>query len=437
MIRTIKWFLIAGLLVGVLLTRAPSAIAAPHAICVSIATGGWNTAGNWSCFGASGVPSGVGTDVFIQSGHTITVDTSVVIGNITVEGSLLGGPINPLNAQNVSVKATFNTALGATTTVNNLTVESAGAMTLNNLLQVNGALIVNGTFSGNGQNASIVGDVTINAGGTFNAGAGILTLQANLSNSGTFNDNSGTIAFTSGAPQTIGGTTGMTFNNLTINKSANDVILGNNTTINGVMALTAGDLETGGNTLTMGASATTTGNRDVEGTVKRVNPGTGAKSYGSQFTTLDFSSAVTGDVIVTMLEQAPAGLGTKYVKRKYTLTVPGGNTATVRLHYRDADLNDPPVLESNLMLFRYDSSAGRWVMLIPTTRSTGGTDDNYIEKTGVATFSEWAMSSEASPTAVRLNDFTARANELPDWLAFAIGGVISLIVVAGTLRSRK
>jgi hypothetical protein len=47
------------------------------------------------------------------------------------------------------------------------------------------------------------------------------------------------------------------------------------------------------------------------------------------------------------------------------------------------------------------------------------------------------MSSEASPTAVRLNDFTARANELPDWLAFAIGGVISLIVVAGALRSRK
>jgi hypothetical protein len=76
-------------------------------------------------------------------------------------------------------------------------------------------------------------------------------------------------------------------------------------------------------------------------------------------------------------------------------------------------------------------------MIVPTTRSTGGTDDNYIEKTGVATFSEWAMSSEASPTAVTLNDFTARTLETPDWLAFALGGAIGLIVVAGALRSRK
>jgi hypothetical protein len=416
MIRTIKWFLIAGLLGGVLLTGTLSVSAAPLAVCVSTGTGNWGDA-IWTC-GGGPTASDI---VIVNDGHTVTLNA-----NASVYQLIVGGGVSGILTHDGNAARTLTVGTGG------LSVSAGGVFTTPlSQLTVNGNTTVNGTLTANGT-VDLNGDLSNS--GTLNGGSALIQITGNATLGASFGAGTGTLEFNGTGAQGLNTTSPL--NNLTVNKSANDVILGNNTTVNGVLALTAGDLETAGSTLTMGASATTTGNRDVEGTVKRINPGTGALSYGSQYTTLNFSVPVTGDVIVTMLEQAPAGLGTKYVRRKYTLTVPGVNSATVRLHYRDSDLNDSPV-EANLMLFRYDSSAGRWVMIVPTTRSTGGTDDNYIEKTGVATFSEWAMSSEASPTAVRLNDFTARALETPDWLAFALGGVIGLIVVAGALRSRK
>ncbi|MBI5652681.1 MAG: hypothetical protein HZC40_19885 [Chloroflexi bacterium] len=415
--RTLKWILISGLLIGLMLTAASSASAAPLAVCVSTGTGNWGDA-IWTC-GGGPTASDI---VIVNDGHTVTLNT-----NASVYQLIVGGGTSGILSHDSNGTRTLTVGAGG------LTVSTGGAFTTPlNQLTVNGNTTINGTLNANGT-VDLNGDLSNS--GTLNAGSALVQITGNATLGASFVAGTSTLEFNGTGAQGLNTTSPL--NNLTVNKSSNNVTLGNNATVNGTLALTQGDLDTTTNTLTMGASATTTGNYDVLGTVRRASPTSGVKSYGSQFTTLDFSSAVTSDVIVTMSKQAPAGLGTKYVKRKYTLTVPGGNTATVRLHYRSVDLNDPPVNEANLYLYRYDSVNGYWVGLPPTTRVTGTADSNYIEKTGVSTFSEWAISSEASPTAVRLNDFAARANESNDWIIFALGGVIGLIALGGMWRLRK
>jgi len=205
------------------------------------------------------------------------------------------------------------------------------------------------------------------------------------------------------AAQVTGNGLPATVNNLTIN-NANGVTLSvvlattsGSRTVNGVLALTSGDLMTGAYTLTMGTTATTTGDYDVVGTVKRTSPAAGAKTYGSAYTSLNFGSAVTGDVTVILAKTAPSGF-TKYANRVYTLTKPDAGSAAVRLHYRfPGDLVGSPV-ESALGLWRYD--AGSWALQGRDDGATGS-GASWVQKNDVATFSNWAIavSNNTAPVA--------------------------------------
>jgi hypothetical protein len=392
------------------------ASAAPRAVCVSSGNGNWGDI-SWTC-GSTPTASDI---VIVNDGHTVTLNADASVYQLIV-----GGGVSGILTHDGNAARTLTVGTGG------LSVSTGGAFTTPlSQLTVNGNTTVNGTLTANGT-VDLNGDLSNS--GTLNGGSALIQITGNATLGASFGAGTGMLELNGTGAQSL--SVGSALNNLTLNKASGTASLVSNATVNGILALTLGDLDAGSNTLTMGLGATTTGDYDVLGKVLRASPGTGALSYGSWYTTLNFTGAVTGDVSVTMSKQAPVGLGTKYVRRKYTLTVPVGNTATVRLHYRDSDLNDPPVTESNLMLFRYDSSAGRWVMINPTARSDGP-ENNYLEATGIMTFSEWAMSSQASPTAVTLNDFTARTLETPAWLAFALGGAIGLIVVAGALRARK
>jgi len=85
---------------------------------------------------------------------------------------------------------------------------------------------------------------------------------------------------------------------------------------------------------------------------------------------------------IQLTKTAPSGLSPA-VQRTYTLTPTGGSgySATLRLHYRDSELDS--VTESALKLFRY---SGSWT---DEGRSAIDTASNWVEKSGVTAFSDW------------------------------------------------
>ncbi|MCX7840223.1 MAG: hypothetical protein N2559_12350, partial [Anaerolineae bacterium] len=108
--------------------------------------------------------------------------------------------------------------------------------------------------------------------------------------------------------------------------------------------------------------------------------------------------------VVELFKTAPGGLANA-VQRYYSITPTGGSgyTFTLRLHYRDSELNGIP--EADLQMWQQVN--GRWHL---RTRTSNNTTDNWVEKTGLTSFSLWAISNSGAPTAVNLSTFDARAD---------------------------
>jgi hypothetical protein len=304
--------------------------------------------------------------------------------------------------------AAAQTLPSAFTTYNNLSLNNTAGTTGFAGLTVTGLIEVKaGTFT----SSSTYNNVQIDSGATLAATAGstINVSGSWTNNGGTFTPNTGTVNFNGAATQTIGGTSASTFNNLTDSNSAG-LTLGQNETVNGVLALTSSDINTGANTLTMPATGTSTGTFDVIGNVKR----TGFVSGGSA-NTLSFgnpnnqitinSGTVPTDITVNLAKQVPTGTfgGNNFgfpnaVQRTYIITPTGGSSisATLRLHYLDSELNGNT--EAGLIFRRFKTvplPVG-WSPIIPTAADT---TNNWLEKSGVATFSPWTFNSTAVPTA--------------------------------------
>src|SRR6185295_13602851 len=173
------------------------------------------------------------------------------------------------------------------------------------------------------------------------------------------------------------------------------------------------DLKTGPTgtefTLTMPAAATSgpaTNATDVVGNVKRtgfVSAGA-ALSFGNPFNSIQINSGTAPTDITVNLEKAvpttPAPFATA-IARKYTITPNGGSgiSATLRLHYLDSELNGNTE-GPNLNLFRFDGT--NWHNEGQTSNDT---TNNWVEKSGVTTFSPWTMNSSV-PTEAKLESFT-------------------------------
>ena len=101
-------------------------------------------------------------------------------------------------------------------------------------------------------------NLTINAGGMLQYNSGMtLTLLGNFSNSGTYNQGTGTLNINGPNTQTIGGSLN-TFYNLTINNSAG-VIMSSNVNVNNTLSMTSGNIITGAYILTLGTSTSNLG----------------------------------------------------------------------------------------------------------------------------------------------------------------------------------
>jgi CSLREA domain-containing protein len=287
------------------------------------------------------------------------------------------------------------------TTYNNLTLNNSAGVTGFAGLTVQGLLRVQlGTFT----SSSNYNDVQIDAGATL-AGTNGTTINVggNWTNNGTYTANTNTVNFNGSGAQVIGGSSATTFNNLTIANAGSGVSLGQNATVNGVLTLT-NDLTTGANTLTMPATGTSAGTGDVIGNVKRLGftGGGAALSFGNPFNSIGFAVGGTlpTDVTINLVKAAPVsgvGLPSPVVQRTYTITPTGGSgfSATLRLHYLDAELNG--CVEANLGLWRLGGAG--WSRQGSTAADT---TNNWVQLAGVTQFSPWALSSAKSDTTTTI-----------------------------------
>ena len=170
-----------------------------------------------------------------------------------------------------------------------------------------------------------------------------------------------------------------------------------------MLTLTSSDLATtGAFTLTMPVAATSgpaSGATDVVGNVKRTGfvSGGAALSFGNPFNTIRINSgAAPADINILLAKNAPATYAAA-VLRSYTITPNGANgPATLRLHYRQAELNgnsETPTVNFNL---RRGPNWGP--AIVPTSRNVGVAEDNWLENNAVTAFSEWTFANLA-PTA--------------------------------------
>src|SRR5262249_39154098 len=116
---------------------------------------------------------------------------------------------------------------------------------------------------------------------------------------------------------------------------------------------------------------------------------------------------VPTDILVNLAKTTPVGPPAfpTAVQRTYTITPTGGSgfSATVRLHYLDAELNSN--IKNQLGLFLL-SAAPAWVRL----GRTGSVDtvNNWAELSGVTQFSAWTLSSNKN------NSTTTITADTPD-----------------------
>ena len=105
---------------------------------------------------------------------------------------------------------------------------------------------------------SIGGNVTIEAGASFNASDSAHTIDGNFTNNGEFDASAGRITFNGNTLQTIGGSTPSTFNDLLLN-NPEGIMLANNQTVKQSLVFTNGKIFTGSSILTLSSDVTVTG----------------------------------------------------------------------------------------------------------------------------------------------------------------------------------
>lgn len=112
---------------------------------------------------------------------------------------------------------------------------------------------------------NVDGDFSIDPGSTFPAGSHSHAVKGHFTNNGTLTQGTSTFTFNGGAGQTVGGSSPVTFNNITV-ANPSGVTLGRSVQTDGTLSLESGNLGIGSNTLTINGSVSTAGGGLAGGT---------------------------------------------------------------------------------------------------------------------------------------------------------------------------
>jgi Secretion system C-terminal sorting domain len=247
-------------------------------------------------------------------------------------------------------------------------------------------------------------------------GDALLTLQnTDLVNNGIFNQTEGTILFTGNTNTSISGNNIIRFDNLQVAKSVgNKVSLQRIISVDNEINFTGGNIDLNGSHILLSSTAlligennnsrittTTDGYIEVTNTLNNpssLNPGnlgaifTSAASMGSTRIRRGHRSQVNGN-----------GIGSS-VLRYYDIlpTTNSALNATLRFHYFDGELNS---FDENTVVLWKSIDNSNWTNEGFTSRNTAS---NFVEKTGISSFSRWTLSSVNNPLPVLFTLFNGR-----------------------------
>jgi hypothetical protein len=236
--------------------------------------------------------------------------------------------------------------------------------------------------------------LTIGSGTTFSLGGATLSLPNNYTDSGTFVAGSGTVAFNGASGnQTISSVAIDTFQNLTVNKAAGNVVLNNHIAMKGNLTITTGDLNMNGDTIRMEQGArlsetsgnTVKGRGEIKGSLRLLGASSGFNPFG------------LGATLTTGV-----GMGIFAISRGHVTQIAGndssilryfdihpaintGLTATIVFHYDTSELNNHT--DSSICLFRSIDTGRTWVKM-------GGAVDTAaktVTLSGIDAFSRWTL----------------------------------------------
>jgi hypothetical protein len=250
-------------------------------------------------------------------GIAVTPGAAGTFGTINITGATINNNTANSDSTGGGDGGGIFVSSGNINSLSGVTIDSnvANSGTGDGIKQTGGTITGAGTINVNG------GDSIDLTGGTFTSTPSTLNITGNFTNSGaTFNANGGTFNFNGSAAQTIGGTTAMTFNNLTINNAAG-VSLGNNETVGAALTLTSGVFAVGSNTLTLNGAVTATGGSltsNANGTVNYNQSSAGQVILAANYGNLTFSN---------FAKTLPNG-GTVQIRGTFTTGAGGGHTVT-------------------------------------------------------------------------------------------------------------
>ncbi len=353
-----------------------------------------------------------------KSGRTLTVGGSTTSLSLTGLFAIAAGTFNIGTATSISTSGSWTQTSGTTFTPGSGTVTFTGssastiggtatAQTFNNLTVNKTSQDV--SITGSTTTFTLNGNLSIGSGSFTTGTATTMNVGGNWTNNSTFVGTGTTVVFNGSSAQTIIGSSSTAFASLTISTSAG-VNLNKSGSVSTTLTLN-NDLTTDAQngvvlTATGSTSATTSGSGDVIGYVRRSDVGLTTRAFGNSDVRITNTNVTSMDLTVLLVKTHPPNFNS--VNRTYTLTVNSGTViaATLRLHYRDSELNSNTA--TNLDLYRYNGTAWADNGTLGLTRVTGSEPHNYIEQTPITTFSSWTLANGGqSPTAVKLASFNA------------------------------
>jgi hypothetical protein len=362
----------------------------------------------------SQIISGTSTTTFDNLTIDKTIENVTISSNVDVNNELLfyGGNLVVGDAI-LSLNGTISNLSGAieVSTVSNLSFGGTSALTLNNNLFSTTPSLNNLTINRSG--GVTLGNQNMTVNGLLNLPSGTLTLNDNILNLAGISPTrtSGNIdASSSNSEISFSNTSAITLplslfngnvNNFSISGSGG-VILNEDITLTGILNLESSNLSTtigslsmeSSSVLDMGPDATTTGIGDVTGIVKREHTfADGIEySFGNEFTSLNFLN-VPGGIKPTWVKckitigSAPSWRG-QAVKRYYSFAQSGGTDRMItKLHYLDSELDVAETDESQLVYWdAYDPAFGvnNFVQFYPRNHNDLDVNNNWIQLNGSA-----------------------------------------------------
>jgi hypothetical protein len=401
----------------------------------------------WVMIGGSG-------GSFHTNGNNVTANGALLngIGTLYVDGgnlSVSGGGIN------------IGSAVG-----NGAMVFSSGSVTTDALFVGNGTQT--GTLSQTGGTMNITGNIIIYPSCSYTCtNSPVINVAGNWTKNGTYTKATETVCFNgTTAAQTIGGTSGTTFANLTINNTyapSPIVSIATAPTVTGILTLTAGRLVLGSNTLILSTNTPIAGSpfstanmiqADGTGFIAKSITATGSYDYpiGSNTNNLAYSPATVNFTAGAPFTSAFLNINLKdvvephvtksnFIRRYWILSTTGTFTSpsyTATFTYADGDVNIP-LSEANLVAAKYTGSMAYFSNAVNTGLNTlsfpaASTFGNYTAEGNLGLI----ISASPNPTCAGptiLLTATASSGSLPytySWSTLATTSSTSVIPLSTT-----